>query len=100
MQRQILILTSFITFFCSYAQELKLETNKKVVTSNQVTINGQLINYQATTGTQPVWDDSGKEIAFLHYTYYQRKDVKKIEEILSVATQPPQQKMRRGYINF
>ena len=80
MQRQILILTSFITFFCSYAQELKLETNKKVVTSNQVTINGQLINYQATTGTQPVWDDSGKEIAFLHYTYYQRKDVKKIEE--------------------
>ena len=62
------------------AQELKLETNKKVVTSNQVTINGQLINYQATTGTQPVWDDSGKEIAFLHYTYYQRKDIKKIEE--------------------
>lgn len=62
------------------AQELKLETNKKIVTSNQVTINGQLINYQATTGTQPVWDDSGKEIAFLHYTYYQRKDIKKIEE--------------------
>ena len=62
------------------AQELKLETNKKVVTSNQVTINGQLINYQATTGTQPVWDENGKEIAFLHYTYYQRKDIKKIEE--------------------
>lgn len=62
------------------AQELKLETNKKVVTSNQVTINGQLINYQATTGTQPVWDTNGKEIAFLHYTYYQRKDIKKIEE--------------------
>ena len=62
------------------AQELKLETNKKIVTSNQVTINGQLINYQATTGTQPVWDENGKEIAFLHYTYYQRKDIKKIEE--------------------
>lgn len=75
-------LTICLLVFCFgvNAQELKPETNKTVSTENKVTINGQLINYRATTGTQPLWDENGKEIAFLHYTFYQRKDVAKIDE--------------------
>ena len=64
-------LTICLLVFCFgvNAQELKPETNKTVSTENKVTINGQLINYRATTGTQPLWDENGKEIAFLHSTY-------------------------------
>src|SRR5690606_29702359 len=30
----------------------------------------------ATTGMQPVWDENGKTIAGLFYTYYERSDIK------------------------
>ena len=41
-----------------------------------MTINGSAINYTATTGTQPVWDEMGEPIASLHYTYYTRNNVR------------------------
>ena len=47
-----------------------------VVTQHQVTIKGQSVPYKATTGTLPVWDDEGKAIAGLFYTYYERSDIK------------------------
>ncbi|SDM02617.1 S10 family peptidase [Pedobacter antarcticus] len=47
-----------------------------VITNHQVTIKGQRVPYKATTGTLPVWDDAGKPIAGLFYTYYERSDVK------------------------
>lgn len=47
-----------------------------VITNHQVTIKGQRIPYKATTGTLPVWDEAGKPIAGLFYTYYERSDVK------------------------
>jgi len=46
-----------------------------VVTKHQMTANGQRFAYTAQTGTQPVWDNSGKVVATVHYTYYSRDDV-------------------------
>ncbi|MEL6142417.1 MAG: carboxypeptidase [Bacteroidota bacterium] len=48
-----------------------------IASTHQTTINGQSFAYQAIVGMQPVWDEMGKPIAALHYTYYQRNDVKK-----------------------
>jgi len=48
----------------------------KVVTEHTTTIKGQKIPYKATTGTMPVWDEEGKCIAGLFYTYYERSDIK------------------------
>ena len=45
-------------------------------TEHEATIKGQHINYKAVVGTLPVWDEDGKCIAGLFYTYYERSDVK------------------------
>jgi len=50
--------------------------DQTVETDHQVTIKGQKIPYKATTGTLPVWDEEGKCIAGLFFTYYERSDVK------------------------
>lgn len=47
-----------------------------VSTTNEVTIKGQRVPYKATAGTIPVWDEDGKTIAGLFYTYYERTDTK------------------------
>ncbi len=47
-----------------------------VVTNHEVTIKGQRVPYKATAGTMPVWDEDGKTIAGLFYTYYERTDVR------------------------
>lgn len=70
-----------LTVFCSLfflsaqAQHRTLAADSTVTTSQQVTIKGQRVPYTATTGTQPVWDESGEPIAALFYTYYERSDV-------------------------
>ena len=43
---------------------------------HQVTIKGKKIPYTTTVGNQPVWNEEGKPIASLFYTYYERSDVK------------------------
>lgn len=58
------------------AQERRLPIDTLITTAHTVTINGKNIGYTAITGTQPVWDDMGKPIASLHFTYYQRNDTK------------------------
>ncbi|PKH69027.1 carboxypeptidase [Flavobacterium sp. ALD4] len=91
----LLLLTGFISH--SYAQQSSSETaatkavakdekpspanlvfnpDQNVVTEHTTTIKGQKFSYQATTGTMPVWDEDGKAIAGLFYTYYERSDVK------------------------
>lgn len=47
-----------------------------VTTIHDVTIRGQKIPYKAVAGTLPVWDENGKTIAGLFFTYYERTDVK------------------------
>lgn len=53
-----------------------LNPDANVVTEHEVTIKGQRVPYRVTTGTMPVWDDDGKVIAGIFYTYYERSDVK------------------------
>ena len=68
----------FLVFFCAnmflFAQDIKIPADTTVVTNHSVTIKGQKVSYTATTGTQPVWDENGKAIASLYYTYYKRND--------------------------
>ncbi|MDM9631840.1 S10 family peptidase [Robiginitalea aurantiaca] len=72
--------TLFVLLFCFsgsiQGQERKLPIDTTVVTEHSVTVNGERFSYKAETGTQPVWDEMGKPIAALHYTYYTRNDIK------------------------
>jgi len=53
-----------------------LNIDSSVSTKAEVTIKGQLVPYEATAGTIPVWDEEGKPIAGVFYTYYERTDIK------------------------
>jgi carboxypeptidase C (cathepsin A) len=47
-----------------------------VTSLHEVTIKGKNVPYKATAGTMPVWDEDGKTIAGLFYTFYERTDIK------------------------
>jgi carboxypeptidase C (cathepsin A) len=53
-----------------------VNVDSSVTTKNEVTIKGVRVPYTATAGTLPVWDEDGKAIASVFYTYYERTDVK------------------------
>jgi carboxypeptidase C (cathepsin A) len=53
-----------------------LAIDSNVVTKHEVTIKGQRIPYSATAGSIPVWDEDGKPLAGVFYTYYERDDIK------------------------
>lgn len=53
-----------------------LDPDASVITNHEVTIKGQRIPYKAIAGTLPVWDEEGKPIAGVFYTYYERTDIK------------------------
>lgn len=55
---------------------LKFDPDTSVVTQHEVQIKGQKVPYKAVAGTLPVWNDQGKAIAGLFFTYYERSDVK------------------------
>ncbi|WP_342780483.1 S10 family peptidase [Gracilimonas mengyeensis] len=44
-------------------------------TEHETRIKGQRVPYTTTVGNQPVWNEDGKPIASLFYTYYERSDV-------------------------
>lgn len=73
-----LLLTSLclIAFQVLRTQERKIPVDTAITTQHNVTVNGTAFSYTAKTGTQPVWDEMGKPIAALHYTYYTRNNVK------------------------
>lgn len=58
------------------AQQLNTSMDSTVTTFGQVTIKGTPVKYKAVAGKQPVWDEKGKIIAGLYFTYYERTDVK------------------------
>ncbi|SDS44701.1 Carboxypeptidase C (cathepsin A) [Formosa sp. Hel1_31_208] len=69
----------FIFTLCSsitFAQDLQIPVDTTIVTNHSTTIKGQTVNYQATTGFQPVWDKDGHITASLYYTYYKRTNDK------------------------
>ncbi len=53
-----------------------VNVDSSVTTRSEVTVKGQRIPYTANAGTMPVWDEDGKAIASIFYTYYERTDVK------------------------
>ena len=59
------------------AQSRHIPADTSVVSKHKITIKGKRVEYQATTGTQPVWNEDGNPIAAVHYTYYERTDIKK-----------------------
>lgn len=69
--------------FCmnaGYAQDNATFRTSKVdwsnTTKHEVTIQGKKVPYTTTVGNQPVWNEEGKPIASLFYTYYERSDVR------------------------
>lgn len=61
--------------FTLNAQQHNTSMDSAVTTNGQVTIKGVPINYKATTGKQPVWNEKGEVIAGLHYTFYERSGI-------------------------
>lgn len=58
------------------AQDLRsLPIDTAITSTDQVTIKGEDVPYEVTTGRQPVYGDDDSAIASLHYTYYRRSDV-------------------------
>ena len=53
-----------------------LNPDYSITTESTVTIKGVKIPYKAIAGTIPVWNDSGKVIAGVFFTYYERTDIK------------------------
>ncbi len=76
MKKSLLLAAALLLSLKLLSQERKLPIDTVVTTQHSVTINGTPISYTAMTGTQPVWDEMGKPIASLHYTYYTRNNVK------------------------
>jgi len=52
-----------------------LPPDTAITQTDQVTVKGEDVPYEVTTGTQPVYGDADSAIATLHYTYYRRTDV-------------------------
>jgi len=72
----LLLFVLFITFH-SFAQTGQtLNPDQVVTTEHTVTVKGNKIPYKAIAGTLPVFGDSGKVIAGVFFTYYERTDVK------------------------
>jgi carboxypeptidase C (cathepsin A) len=55
---------------------IRLALDSSVTTSNAITIKGQRVPYTVTAGSLPVWDENGKPLAGVFYTYYERSDIK------------------------
>ncbi|KPM33280.1 Carboxypeptidase-related protein [Croceitalea dokdonensis DOKDO 023] len=79
MLNKLCLLVCTSAFVVAAAQHRKLPIDTTVTTQHSVTVNGNTFTYTASTGTQPVWDEMGKPIAALHYTYYTKNNVKNRE---------------------
>ena len=77
MRRILCLLFTIPLFVLSLvAQKSRtLPIDTMVVTNHSLSVKGQQINYKATCGTQPVWDENGQPIASLFYTYYERTGI-------------------------
>jgi len=75
MKNTLFLALTLCTVISLNAQNRILEAQSAVTTQHEVTVKGKKIPYSATAGTQPVWNEEGKPIASLFYTYYQRSDI-------------------------
>lgn len=65
-----------LTYLSIHAQDRMQVADEVIKTSHQVTIKDKTVPYNAITGTQPVWNEEGKAVAAVHFTYYERNDIK------------------------
>lgn len=63
------------------AQQMHLPIDTLILTKHSGTFNGVNIDYDAIAGMQPVWDDKGKVIATLQFTYYRKSVDKKTGKV-------------------
>ena len=75
MKKLNLVIALFLVFNLN-SQDRKIVVDTIVTTNHTTKIKGETVNYQAEAGTQPVWNEDGKPIATLFYTYYKRTDIK------------------------
>ncbi|MCL8005954.1 carboxypeptidase [Gelidibacter japonicus] len=76
MKKYFLLIATFsVSLLFSQVKKVPLDT--MVVTNHSIVINGQNLSYQATAGTQPVWNAKGEPIATLFYTYYKKSNSEK-----------------------
>ena len=72
----LLVLILFATYTSNSQTGQTLNPDQVVTTEHTVTVKGVKIPYKAIAGTLPVYGDSGKIIAGVFFTYYERTDVK------------------------
>ena len=77
--KKILLIILVIPLIAN-SQNIKLPTDTVITTHHESIIKGKPIKYVAEAGTQPVWDEDGKPIASLFYTYYRKKNKKDSKE--------------------
>ena len=65
----------FVALGIANAQSVSMPADTAIVTFHSTQIKNKKIDYSATTGTQPVWNDDGAPIAAVHYTYYERQNI-------------------------
>lgn len=71
----------FALFFATsiFGQRIPV-ADTSIVTNHRITANGETFDYTAIVGQQPVWDNKGKEVAAVHFSYYTRDNVESLEE--------------------
>jgi len=75
MLKHLLLCITLGIYSNSFSQALKLPADTSIITKHSTIIKGKPIEYTATCGTQPVWNEDGNVIAALFYTYYKRTDI-------------------------
>ena len=75
MKRYLFTSLLLVLFVATTTAQMKLPVDSVIQTKHSTTIKGKAINYTAHKGTQPVWNEDGKPIATIDYTYYEREGI-------------------------
>ena len=68
-----LFVIGFILSSMGLIAQRSLPSDTLMVKEDRIRIGNSWLEYTVEVGTQPVWDTDGSEIAYLQYTYYQKK---------------------------
>ena len=68
-----LFVLGFILSSMGLIAQRSLPSDTLMVKEDRIRIDNSWLEYTVEVGTQPVWDTDGSEIAYLQYTYYQKK---------------------------
>ena len=72
----VFLFVLFVSFYSIAQTGQALNPDQVVTTEHTVIVKGNKIPYKAIAGTLPVYGDSGKIIAGVFFTYYERSDIK------------------------